>query len=208
MKHETGIESELGPKILDTFPWVDEKGNIGEKGAVYERVVRYAEEKDREAIKAVEKDKHKHRNERGERNYNLNEDPEMGGLDRSVGDPDNFATLVLTIDGKVVAHVSFGKDPENDNTVELATVTTMEKYKRNKFMKTLLQFVEQEAKKVFGAKKVWLSTMKENDDSTAFYPAVGYKAKKEYLNYSEKGWKGKSPYVSIIFEKDLEKPEE
>ncbi len=208
MKHETGVESESEPKILDTSEWVDEKGNIGEKDAVYERVVRYAKEEDREAIKTVEKDKHKHRNKRGERKYDLKEDPEMGGHDRSMQDPEKFATIVLTIDGEVVAHVSFGKDPENDDAVELATVTTMEKYKRNGFMKTLFKFVEQEAQKVFGAKKIWLSTMKENDDSTVFYPAVGYEAKREYLNYSEKGWKGKSPYVSIIFEKDLEKTEE
>ena len=204
LSDEPEIEAE--PKILDNFSWVDEKGIRGKEGLTYESVVKYAQEKDREGVKAVEMDKRKYRTERGERTYDLTKEPEMDEFDKSMNESDKFATFVLTVDGEVAAHVFCGKDSERDNIVELYTVTTMEKYKQNGFMRRLLKSVEQEAQNVFGANTIRLSTQEENDEAVAFYPKVGYVDEGERVQRSGE-WKGKSPYRSIIFVKHLNKQE-
>ena len=229
-KQETSLESKTELKILDSFDWKDpgvlnedgtsrgENGIRGEKGEVYKGVVRYATQADREGIKAVEKDKWEYRTKRGERNYRGPdgeiEEPTMEDFDRLINQPDKFGSILLTIDGEVVAHVDFGEnhlseEPDGNpdsKTTELYTVTTLERYKRNGFMKRLLELAEKEVQKVFDSEKIILSTQEENPDAIAFYsdPEVGYEQLPGHFE-SQGEWKGKSPYYSVRFIKHLKK---
>ncbi len=216
IESEMPIEKEL--KVLEVFDWVDEgvkdengvrseKGIRGEKGEVYRGVIRYATRDDREGIKVVEKDKWDYRTKRGERDYRGAE-PTMEKFDELINKPDKFIALVLTIDKQIIAHVDFGEDHLSEipeaTTTELYTVTTMEKYKRNGFMKKLLKLAEEEAQKVFGAEKIILSTQEENSEAIKFYSSfdVGYEQLPGHFE-SQGIWKGKSPYWSIHFIKHL-----
>ncbi len=215
IESEMPIEKEL--KVLEVFDWVDEgvkdengvrseKGIRGEKGEVYRGVIRYATRDDHEGIKVVEKDKWDYRTKRGERDYRGAE-PTMEKFDELINKPDKFIALVLTIDKQIIAHVDFGEDHLSEipeTTTELYTVTTMEKYKRNGFMKKLLKLAEEEAQKVFGAEKIILSTQEENSEAIKFYSSfdVGYEQLPGHFE-SQGIWKGKSPYWSIRFIKNL-----
>ena len=210
-------ESEIGRP----FDWIDKRGVRGEKGIKYEGVVRYAQEKDRKGIEAVERDKWDERTSTGKRTYDPNKKPEIDELDKSFSEPDKQRVLVLTIgdDEEVVAWVSFGEnyitevpDP-NIKYTELSTVTTMEKYKKNGFMKRLLKLAEREAQEVFGAQAIILSTQEENPETVGdpddpkdigFYRAVGYEQLPGRFKSKEgESWYGKSPYYSIHFVKYL-----
>jgi RimJ/RimL family protein N-acetyltransferase len=169
IQNEPSIEAESELKLPHRFDWVDTGGVRGEKGATYEGVVRYAVPQDREGVKAVEKDKQKHRMRRGEREYDLTIDPDMEEFDRIFEEPDKLASLVLTIDGEVIAHIDFGNDSEHANTVEFGTVVTTEKYQRNGFMSKLLSFAEREAQKAFGAETIRISTQEENKKAIDYY---------------------------------------
>ena len=204
IKKEPSIETETEPKILDTSLWVDEKGVRGKKGLKYNGVVKYAQEKDREGVKAVEMDKQKYRMERGERKYDPNKDPDMGEFDRIFSESDKLASLVLNIDGEVVAHIDFGNDSKHANIVEFGTVTTMEKYQENGFMSKLLFFAEREAQNVFGAEMIRISTQEKNKKAIEYYcnEKRGYTDSGERIERDGE-WMGERPYQSAILVKHL-----
>jgi ribosomal protein S18 acetylase RimI-like enzyme len=206
-----GAEQEEEPKVLELFSWEDTEGIRGEKGVRYDGAVRYAQAKDREGIKAVELDKWRYRTEKGYRDY-TGQEPSMSEFDENINNPDKVVFIVLTIDGEVVGHVDFGEDHLSEipdsKTVELYTVTTIEKYQRNGFMTRLLRQAEKEAQRVFGAEKIILSTQEENPEAIAFYssPKVGYQQLSGHFE-SQGTWNGKNPYWSVRFIKHLKKLE-
>ncbi|HLD70331.1 MAG TPA: GNAT family N-acetyltransferase [Negativicutes bacterium] len=206
IKKEQSSEAEIEPKILHTFEWVDREGVRGEKGLEYSGVIRYARPEDMEGVQVVERDKHVHRMERGERKYDLSKDPDMGEFENIFKEPDKFISLILTIDGEIVAHIDFGIDRERPNTVEFGTIATIEKYQNNGFMTKLLYFAEQEAQNVFGAETIRISTQEKNKDAVEYYsnPKRGYTDEGERIERDEE-WMGERPYKSIIFVKHLKK---